>query len=91
MVSKWRIKPHKKGGEEEREEQKHKSQRTDHKSNPEGHEEVKASILAANFGSYTNSLIYGPLSQETLRRGENLGKKEAKWKMWERRELSHPI
>jgi hypothetical protein len=57
---------------------KRKSQRTHHKSNPGGQEEVKASISAANIGSYTNSPIYGPLSQEALRGGENLGKEEAK-------------
>jgi hypothetical protein len=67
-----------KGGEEEREEQKHKSQRTHHKLNPGGHEKVKATIPTANFGSYTNSLICGPLSQETQRGGKNLGKEEAK-------------
>ena len=52
--------------------------KTTHKSNLEGHEEVRASIPAAIFGSYTNSPIYGPLSQEYQRGGENLEKDEAK-------------
>jgi hypothetical protein len=32
--------------------------------------------IPAAIGSYTNSLICGPLSQENLRGGENLGKEE---------------
>jgi hypothetical protein len=56
-VSKRRIEPHKKGGEEEREEQNANHKRTHHKSNPGGHEEVSTSIPAAIFGFYTNSPI----------------------------------
>jgi hypothetical protein len=51
-----------KGKEEEREEQKYISQKTTHKSNPRGHEEVRASIPIAIFGSYTNLSSCGPLS-----------------------------
>ena len=51
--------------------------RTTHKSNPRGHEEVRASIPAAIFGSYINYPICGPLSQENLREGENLEKDQA--------------
>ena len=54
--------------------------KTTHKSNLGGHEEVRASIPAAIFGSYTNSPICGPLSQENLRGGKHLEKDEAKMK-----------
>jgi hypothetical protein len=57
-----------------------KSQRTHHKSNPGGYEEVRASIPAAIFGSYTNSPICGPLLQETLRGWGNYGGKEERKK-----------
>jgi hypothetical protein len=49
-----------------------------HKSNPGGHEEVRASILATIFGSYTNSLICGPLLQENVGEEETKGKEERK-------------
>jgi hypothetical protein len=62
--------------------------KTTHKSNPGGHNEDRASIPAAIFGSYTKSRICGPLSQETLRGGKNLGKEEAKIK--EVREIGDP-
>ena len=62
--------------------------RTTHKSNPRGHEEVRASIPTTIFASYTNSPICGPLSQENLRGGENLEKDEAKMK--EVREMGTP-
>jgi hypothetical protein len=55
-------------------------QKTTHKSNLRGHEEVRASIPAAIFSSYTNSPICGPLPQENIRREGNLGKEKAKIK-----------
>jgi hypothetical protein len=51
--------------------------KTTHKSNSRGHEEVRASIPTAIFGSYTNLIICAPLSQETLKgKGTREGRKE---------------
>ena len=46
---------------------------TTYKSNPGGHEEVRASIPAAISCSLTQILEFVDLSEENLRGGENLG------------------
>jgi hypothetical protein len=48
-------------------------QKTSHRSNPEGHEEVRASIPAAISCSLTQILEFVDLSQKNLKGGENLG------------------
>ena len=78
MISKRRIEPHKTREKARTQRTQTRFTRTSHKSNPGGHEEVRASIPATIFGSYTNSPICGPLSQENLRGGENLEKDEVK-------------
>jgi hypothetical protein len=73
-----KLNQERKGKKQEHEEYKRDSQK--HLTNriPKDMRRLGPPFPLQSFGSYTNSPICGPLSQETLRGEENLGKKEIK-------------